>query len=48
MSRPPHQAYWVACLASCLNRTLPTSSDGRRVMITLPRVNAGADGTGSR
>jgi hypothetical protein len=47
MSRPPHQAYWVACLASCLNRALPESSDGRRVMITFPRVKAGAAGTGS-
>jgi len=48
MSKPPHQAYWVECLASCLSKGLSGSSAARRVMITFPSVNAGAGGTGKR
>jgi len=48
MSSPPHQAYWLACRASCWNRSLPVASASRRVMITLPTVKAGAGGTGNR
>ena len=28
MSSPPHQAYWVECLASCLSKGV--SAQGRR------------------
>ena len=48
MSRPPHQAYWVECLASCLSNGVSGSRTARRVIITFPSVNAGADGTGNR
>ena len=47
MTRPPQQAYWVACRASCRNSAEPGTTESRLVMITLPRQNAGAGGTGS-
>jgi hypothetical protein len=48
MTSPPHQAYWVACRASCRKSAEPGATESSLVMITLPRQNAGAGGTGSR
>ena len=48
MSRPPNQAYWVECRASCLHNGVSNARLARRVMITLPSVYAGAGGTGRR
>lgn len=49
MSRPPHQAYWVLCRASCAQTAAGSGSGWRRfTMITFPTVNAGATGTGGR
>jgi hypothetical protein len=47
MSSPPHQAYWVACRASCRKSALSDGSVSLRVKITLPMVNAGTAGTGN-
>jgi hypothetical protein len=49
MSRPPHQAYWVACRASWAKVAAGSGCGWRRfTMITLPTVNAGATGTAGR
>ena len=50
ITRPAQQANWVACRASCASSAscATRASRSMRVMMTFPRVNAGAGGTGSR
>ena len=50
ITRPAHQANWVAWRASCASSASCPSRASRsmRVMMTFPSVNAGAGGTGSR